>query len=74
MEMKDEIEDEEITLEEFIDKKILDLDMESVERMYNVASQCLNERKNRRPLMNEVCIDIFMFVCFVCLNTALKIS
>ncbi|XP_053497453.1 interleukin-1 receptor-associated kinase 4 [Ictalurus furcatus] len=58
MEMKDEIEDEEITLEEFIDKKILDWDMESVERMYNVASQCLNERKNRRPLMNEVIAEL----------------
>lgn len=54
IEMKDEIEDEEITLEEFIDKKMLDWDMESVERMYSVASQCLNERKNRRPLMKEV--------------------
>ncbi|GAA6066644.1 interleukin-1 receptor-associated kinase 4, partial [Tachysurus ichikawai] len=53
MEMKDEIEDEEITLEEFIDKKMTDWDMESVERMYNVASQCLSERKNRRPLIKE---------------------
>ncbi|KAK3558845.1 hypothetical protein QTP86_028717 [Hemibagrus guttatus] len=54
MEMKDEIEDEEITLEEFIDKKMSDWDMESVETVYNVASQCLSERKNRRPLMKEV--------------------
>lgn len=58
--MKDEIEDEEVTLEEFIDKKMLDWDMESVERMYNVASQCLSERKNRRPLMKEVCVAILM--------------
>ncbi|KAF5907580.1 interleukin-1 receptor-associated kinase 4, partial [Clarias magur] len=53
MEMKDEIEDEEMTLEEFIDKKMLDWDLESVERIYNLASQCLSERKNRRPLMKE---------------------
>ncbi|XP_026774973.3 interleukin-1 receptor-associated kinase 4 [Pangasianodon hypophthalmus] len=58
MEMKDEIEDEEITLEEFIDKKMLDWDMESVERMYSVASQCLSERKNRRPLMKEVVAEL----------------
>lgn len=60
MEMKDEIEDEEITLEEFIDKKMTDWDMESVERMYNVASQCLSERKNRRPLIKEVCISFMI--------------
>lgn len=60
MEMKDEIEDEEITLEEFIDKKMLDWGMESVERMYNVASQCLSERKNRRPLMKQVCVAILL--------------
>ncbi|KAK2834777.1 hypothetical protein Q7C36_015478 [Tachysurus vachellii] len=58
MEMKDEIEDEEITLEEFIDKKMMDWDMESVERMYNVASQCLSERKNRRPLIKEVLVEL----------------
>lgn len=62
MEMKDEIEDEEITLEEFIDKKVLDWDMESGERMYNVASQCLSERKNRRPLMKEVCVTVLMLM------------
>lgn len=52
--MKDEIEDEELTLEEFIDRKMLNWDLESVERMYSVACQCLSERKNRRPLMKEV--------------------
>lgn len=57
MEIKDEIEDEEMTLEEFIDKKMLDWDLESVERTYNLASQCLSERKNRRPLMKEVCLN-----------------
>lgn len=60
MEMKDEIEDEEITLEEFVDKKMLDWDMQSVERMFGVASQCLSERKNRRPLMKEVCVAALM--------------
>ncbi|KAM9495893.1 interleukin-1 receptor-associated kinase 4 [Clarias gariepinus] len=58
MEIKDEIEDEEMTLEEFIDKKMLDWDLESVERTYNLASQCLSERKNRRPLMKEVLAEL----------------
>ncbi|XP_069048470.1 interleukin-1 receptor-associated kinase 4 isoform X1 [Lepisosteus oculatus] len=51
---KDEIEDEEISLEEFVDKKIKDWDFSSVENMYFLASQCLNERKNKRPEMKEV--------------------
>ncbi|KAF7701973.1 interleukin-1 receptor-associated kinase 4 [Silurus meridionalis] len=58
MDMKDEIDDEEVKLEEFIDKKMLDWDMESVERMYHVASQCLSEKKNRRPLIKEVLAEM----------------
>ncbi|XP_072528269.1 interleukin-1 receptor-associated kinase 4 [Salminus brasiliensis] len=58
MEMKDEIEDEETTLQEFVDKKMEDWDMESIEKMYGVASQCLNERKNRRPLLKEVTAEL----------------
>uniref|UniRef100_A0A8B9RAW2 Interleukin-1 receptor-associated kinase 4 n=1 Tax=Astyanax mexicanus TaxID=7994 RepID=A0A8B9RAW2_ASTMX len=58
IEMKDEIEDEEIMLQEFVDKKMEDWDMESIEKMYGVASQCLNERKNRRPLLKEVCVYV----------------
>lgn len=52
--MKDEIEDEEVTLGEFVDKKMDDWDMESVEKMYGVATQCLSLRKIRRPLLKEV--------------------
>lgn len=58
--MKDEIEDEDLTLEEFRDTKMQDWDLNSVERMYNVACQCLSERKNRRPLMKEVGVAILM--------------
>ncbi|KAL4612753.1 interleukin-1 receptor-associated kinase 4 [Arapaima gigas] len=54
MEMKEEIEDEELTLEDFVDKKMGDWDQASVEKMYSVAKNCLSERKNRRPLMEEV--------------------
>ncbi|KAL0155575.1 hypothetical protein M9458_049838, partial [Cirrhinus mrigala] len=53
MEMKDEIDDEEISLEEFIDAKMEGWRMEEVERMYDVASQCLCEKKNKRPTITE---------------------
>ncbi|XP_017554874.2 interleukin-1 receptor-associated kinase 4 isoform X1 [Pygocentrus nattereri] len=59
IEMKHEIEDEEITLEEFVDKRMEDWDMESVEKMFTVASQCLKEGKNRRPQLKEVCVCHF---------------
>lgn len=52
--MTDEIEDEEMTLEEIVDKKMLDCDMEAVEKMYSVACRCLSRGKNRRPVLNEV--------------------
>lgn len=58
IEMKDEIEDEEITLEEFVDKKMQDWTTEAVEKMYTVASQCLSERKTRRPLLKEVFAEL----------------
>uniref|UniRef100_A0A8C9R7U3 Interleukin-1 receptor-associated kinase 4 n=1 Tax=Scleropages formosus TaxID=113540 RepID=A0A8C9R7U3_SCLFO len=54
MEMKEEIEDEELTLEHFVDKKMGDWGQASVEKMYSVAKDCLSERKNRRPQMEEV--------------------
>uniref|UniRef100_A0A8C1ITR6 Interleukin-1 receptor-associated kinase 4 n=1 Tax=Cyprinus carpio TaxID=7962 RepID=A0A8C1ITR6_CYPCA len=54
MEMKDEIEDEELSLEDFVDGKMQGWQMEEVERMYDVASQCLCEKKNKRPTITEV--------------------
>lgn len=54
MEMKDEIDDEEVSLEDFIDQKMKDWRMQEVEKMYEVASQCLCEKKNKRPLVTEV--------------------
>ncbi|XP_073687446.1 interleukin-1 receptor-associated kinase 4-like [Garra rufa] len=58
MEMKDEIDDEEISLEEFIDAKMEGWRMEEVERMYDVASQCLCEKKNKRPAITEVLSEL----------------
>ncbi|XP_070927946.1 interleukin-1 receptor-associated kinase 4 isoform X2 [Macaca nemestrina] len=49
LDIKEEIEDEEKTIEDYIDKKMNDADSTSVETMYSVASQCLHEKKNKRP-------------------------
>lgn len=62
MEMKDEIDDEEVSLEEFIDSKMEGWQMEEVERMYDLASQCLCEKKNKRPPITQVCVCVLM--CF----------
>ncbi|XP_026057833.1 interleukin-1 receptor-associated kinase 4 isoform X5 [Carassius auratus] len=58
MEMKDEIDDEELSLEDFIDGKMQGWQMEEVERMYDVASQCLCEKKNKRPTITEVLSEL----------------
>uniref|UniRef100_A0A8C0G9A0 Interleukin-1 receptor-associated kinase 4 n=1 Tax=Chelonoidis abingdonii TaxID=106734 RepID=A0A8C0G9A0_CHEAB len=47
--IKEEIEDEEKTIEDYVDEKMSDWDTISIDKMYSVASQCLNEKKNRRP-------------------------
>ncbi|KAG7454733.1 hypothetical protein MATL_G00262960 [Megalops atlanticus] len=54
MEMKDEIEDEEMTLEEFVDKRMGDWDQLGVEKTFELAKRCLLERKSRRPEIKEV--------------------
>ncbi|XP_035258230.1 interleukin-1 receptor-associated kinase 4 isoform X1 [Anguilla anguilla] len=54
MEMKDEIEDEEMTLEDFVDKKMEGREPLAVERMFSLAQRCLNERKGRRPDVKQV--------------------
>ncbi|XP_039361383.1 interleukin-1 receptor-associated kinase 4 isoform X2 [Mauremys reevesii] len=47
--IKEEIEDEEKTIEDYVDEKMSDWDTISIDKMYSVASQCLNEKKNKRP-------------------------
>ncbi|XP_009485410.2 interleukin-1 receptor-associated kinase 4 [Pelecanus crispus] len=47
--IKDEIEDEEATIEDYIDEKMSDWDAPSVHKMYSIAGQCLNDKKTRRP-------------------------
>uniref|UniRef100_A0A8C3Q0Q8 Interleukin-1 receptor-associated kinase 4 n=1 Tax=Chrysolophus pictus TaxID=9089 RepID=A0A8C3Q0Q8_CHRPC len=53
--IKDEIEDEEATIEDYVDVKMSDWDAASVHKMYSLADQCLNEKKNRRPNIQMVC-------------------
>ncbi|XP_018540121.1 interleukin-1 receptor-associated kinase 4 isoform X2 [Lates calcarifer] len=47
-------EDEDLTLEEFLDKKMTDWELSQVETVYSLASNCLHDRKNRRPVIKEV--------------------
>ncbi|XP_077026742.1 interleukin-1 receptor-associated kinase 4 isoform X2 [Tamandua tetradactyla] len=54
LDIKEEIEDEEKTIEDYIDMKMNDIDSTSVEIMYSVASQCLHEKKNKRPDIKKV--------------------
>ncbi|XP_057559434.1 interleukin-1 receptor-associated kinase 4 isoform X3 [Hippopotamus amphibius kiboko] len=54
LDIKEEIEDEEKTIEDYIDRKMNDIDSTSIETMYSVASQCLHEKKNKRPDINKV--------------------
>uniref|UniRef100_A0A4W5L1T2 non-specific serine/threonine protein kinase n=1 Tax=Hucho hucho TaxID=62062 RepID=A0A4W5L1T2_9TELE len=58
MEMKDEIDEEEMALEDFVDKKMTDWDLPLVERTYFLASDCLSDKKNKRPLMEQVLTEL----------------
>uniref|UniRef100_A0A4W3IYA9 Interleukin-1 receptor-associated kinase 4 n=1 Tax=Callorhinchus milii TaxID=7868 RepID=A0A4W3IYA9_CALMI len=66
LEIKEEIEDEEKTIEDYADKK-MDWDSVSVQKTYLIASQCLNEKKNKRPDIKKVC-DIMQiwYLTFLC--------
>lgn len=54
LDIKDEIEDEEKTIDDYVDQKMNDIDSTSIESMYAVASQCLHEKKNKRPDIKKV--------------------
>uniref|UniRef100_A0A3Q2XIN6 Interleukin-1 receptor-associated kinase 4 n=1 Tax=Hippocampus comes TaxID=109280 RepID=A0A3Q2XIN6_HIPCM len=60
MDMRHDIddEDEELTLEAFVDKRMSDWDMSQVQSVYSVAGNCLHERKNRRPLIAQVLSEL----------------
>uniref|UniRef100_A0A8C6YET8 Interleukin-1 receptor-associated kinase 4 n=1 Tax=Naja naja TaxID=35670 RepID=A0A8C6YET8_NAJNA len=52
--IKEEIEDEEKTIEDYVDKKISNWNITLIEQMYLIASPCLHEKKNRRPDIEKV--------------------
>ncbi|XP_027714744.1 interleukin-1 receptor-associated kinase 4 isoform X1 [Vombatus ursinus] len=49
LDIREEIEDEEKHIEDYIDAKMKDVDSTSVENMYSIANLCLHEKKNKRP-------------------------
>lgn len=49
-----EDEDEELTLEGFLDKKMEDVDHSQAESVYTLACSCLQDRKNQRPVSKQV--------------------
>lgn len=61
MEVRYDIDDEEepMTLVDFLDKKMTDVDTAQAERTYSVACNCLQDRKVRRPTMKQVLLLYF---------------
>ncbi|XP_030281811.1 interleukin-1 receptor-associated kinase 4 isoform X1 [Sparus aurata] len=51
-------EDEDLTLEDFLDKKMGDWELSQVESVYSLACSCLHERKNRRPFIKQVVLEL----------------
>ncbi|XP_039988417.1 interleukin-1 receptor-associated kinase 4 isoform X3 [Xiphias gladius] len=51
-------EDEELTLEDFLDKKMKDWELSQVETTYSLACNCLHDRKNRRPVIKQVLSEL----------------
>ncbi|ELV10694.1 Interleukin-1 receptor-associated kinase 4 [Tupaia chinensis] len=61
IDIKEEIEDEEKTIEDYVDRKMSDANSTSIETMYTVASQCLHEKKNKRPDIKKVLSFLHLF-------------
>ncbi|XP_026221031.1 interleukin-1 receptor-associated kinase 4 [Anabas testudineus] len=51
-------EDEDLTLEDFVDKKMSDWELCQVESVYSLACNCLHERKIRRPVIKQVLSEL----------------
>ncbi|XP_044136301.1 interleukin-1 receptor-associated kinase 4 isoform X1 [Bufo gargarizans] len=63
LDIKEEIEEEEKTLEEYVDIKMEDAELHVIEKMYCISSQCLNQIKNKRPNINTVLHDLGNITC-----------
>ncbi|XP_029010155.1 interleukin-1 receptor-associated kinase 4 [Betta splendens] len=53
-----EDEDEDLTLEAFVDKKMTDWEQSQVDSVYSLACNCLHDRKNRRPVIQQVLSEL----------------
>lgn len=51
-------EDEKLTLEDFMDKKMRDWQLSHATTIYSLACNCLHDRKNRRPVIKQVFSEI----------------
>uniref|UniRef100_A0A3B5N204 Interleukin-1 receptor-associated kinase 4 n=1 Tax=Xiphophorus couchianus TaxID=32473 RepID=A0A3B5N204_9TELE len=60
MDIRDDIddEDEDLTLEQILDREMTDWELSQVESIYCLASNCLDDRKNRRPFIKQVVSEI----------------
>ncbi|XP_068168947.1 interleukin-1 receptor-associated kinase 4 [Antennarius striatus] len=60
MEMIDDLndEEEELTLEAFLDKKMGAVEPSQGETVYSLACNCLHDRKNRRPVIKQVLLEL----------------
>uniref|UniRef100_A0A667WMC8 Interleukin-1 receptor-associated kinase 4 n=1 Tax=Myripristis murdjan TaxID=586833 RepID=A0A667WMC8_9TELE len=60
MELRYDIDDEDddLTLEDFLDTKMRDWELAQVESVYSLACSCLNERKIRRPAIKQVLSEL----------------
>ncbi|KAG7521690.1 Interleukin-1 receptor-associated kinase 4 [Solea senegalensis] len=47
-------EEEELTLEDIIDKKMSDWELNQVKIVYTLACSCLHEMKNKRPVITQI--------------------
>lgn len=60
MDLKDNIEDEDedLTLEGFVDKRMRDWEMGQVQSVFALSCNCLQDQKNRRPLISQVVAEL----------------
>nr|QNS30975.1 interleukin 1 receptor associated kinase 4 [Gambusia affinis] len=71
MDIRDDIddEDEDLTLEQFLDRKMTDWELSQVESIYCLASNCLDDRKNRRPFIKQVVSEIHSVIKSISLES-----
>ncbi|XP_034031976.1 interleukin-1 receptor-associated kinase 4 isoform X2 [Thalassophryne amazonica] len=58
MDMIDQDDEDELTLESFLDKKMKDWELSQADSVYVLACNCLLDRKNRRPVIRQVLLEL----------------